>query len=144
MGYPSRTLRHKGKTGALLVNAVCNNNFAVILNKYSRIIEQRSNGFPVYFIGHEQIGLWFITSHFAPRPQLPIQGSIHFWLLQASFNGQSELIVHSGRHNGGVPKKPLIHEQTPCWLITLHWLLGPHGLGLHGFTGAAEIVKMEV
>lgn len=62
-----------------------------------------TNGFPVYRFGQLQIGLWFTTIHFAPIPQVPTQGSRHFWFEHASVNGQSEFTVHSGRHVGGLP-----------------------------------------
>lgn len=41
--------------------------------------------------------------HLEFKPQDPGQGSLHFWLLQASFCAQSELTVHSGLQVGGVP-----------------------------------------
>lgn len=62
-----------------------------------------TNGFPVYRFGQLQIGLCVTTIHFAPIPQVPIQGSRHFWLEHASVNGQSEFTVHSGRQVGGLP-----------------------------------------
>ena len=61
-----------------------------------------------------------MTRQRALMPQVPGQGSMHFWLLQASFNEHSGLIVHSGRHVGGEPKNPGIHEQTGCSFMTLH------------------------
>lgn len=86
----------------------------------------------MYCKGQEHIGLCFITSHLAPTPQVPRQGLIHFWLLQASFSEHSALIVHSGRHEGGLPMYVGRQEQTAWLLISLHWLFCPHGLGLQG------------
>ena len=99
-----------------------------------------TNGFPVYLTGQLQIGLWFTTSQLAPTPQLPGQGSIHFWLLHARLWRQSVLTTHSGLQVGGLPKYPLIHEQTPWPFISRHSLLGPQGDGLQGFVsgGARE------
>lgn len=61
------------------------------------------NGSPVYSGKQLHIGLWLMTWHLAPIPQVPGQGSRHFWFEQASFNLQSELTVHSGRQDGGEP-----------------------------------------
>jgi hypothetical protein len=61
------------------------------------------NGSPVYFCGHVQMGLCLITWHLAPTPQVPLQGSMHFWLLHALFDVQSVLTTHSGRQSGGLP-----------------------------------------
>lgn len=63
----------------------------------------RVNGSPVYWSIHEQIGVWFITSHWAFKPQEPGQGSRHFSFIHALLLGHSELIVHSGRQFGGDP-----------------------------------------
>lgn len=90
------------------------------------------NGSPVYWGGQLHIGLWFTTWQIAAIPQVPGHGSIHFWLTQASFNGHSELTIHSGRQAGGLPIYPGTQEQTACPLISLHWLLGPQGEGLQG------------
>lgn len=86
----------------------------------------------MYPDGQLHIGLWLITWHLAPIPHVPGQGSLHFWLLQASFWLQSEFVKHSGLHNGGDPIKFDIHEHTAWLLISLHWLFGPQGEGLHG------------
>lgn len=48
-------------------------------------------------------------------------------------------MTHSGRQDGGLPRKPGTHEHTACPLICLHWLLGPHGEGLQGFFGTGPI-----
>lgn len=75
-----------------------------------------------------------MTWHFAFIPQVPGQGSIHFRFEQDSLRSQSELTVHSGLQEGGVPKNPSKHEQTACLLYSLQRLFGPHGDGLHGLT----------
>ena len=69
------------------------------------------NGSPVYPGEHVHIGLWFRTWHFALIPQVPGQGSTHFWLLHASFWGHSELVTHSGLQVGGAPIYPGTQEQ---------------------------------
>lgn len=75
-----------------------------------------------------------MTWHLAFIPQILGHGFRHFWLEQAWFKSQSELIVHSGLHNGGAPKYPAMHEHTATPFICLHWLFGPHGDGAHGLT----------
>ena len=79
------------------------------------------------------MGLWLTTSHRAPTPQLPGQGSMHFWLLHAWFCRQSVLTTHSGLQVGGLPRYPLMHEQTAWPFIDRHSLFWPQGVGLHGF-----------
>lgn len=91
------------------------------------------NGSPVYGGGHIQTALWVIVLQIAFIPQVPGHGSIHFLLTHAIVGWQSEFITHSGRHIGGVPKNPCKHEQTAWLLLSLHWLLGPHGDGIQGF-----------
>lgn len=93
---------------------------------------QRMNGFPVKRGLQLHMGLWLTTEHSAFIPHVPGHGSLHFWFEQASFNGQSGLTTHSGWHVGGIPIKPTTHEHTDWPLNSLHWLLGPHGDGLHG------------
>lgn len=73
-----------------------------------------------------------MTLQIVLRPQLPGQGSWHFWLVHASFFGQSELITHSGLQVGGAPTNPLMQLHIACILFCRHWLFGPHGDGLHG------------
>ena len=80
------------------------------------------------------MGLWFTTLHLAPMPQVPGQGSLHFWLEQAWVSGHSELTTHSGLQVGGLPMKPGTQEHTPWPFTSLHWLLGPHGEGWQGLT----------
>lgn len=87
-----------------------------------------------------------MTWHFAFIPQILGHGFRHFWLEHASLRSQSELIVHSGLHNGGAPKYPEIHEHTATPFICLHWLFGPQGDGIHGLTISigAEIENISV
>lgn len=104
----------------------------------SRIGWHLEKGSPVRPGGQLQIGLWLMTMHWALSPHVPGQGSVQRWLIQASFGAHSELTTHSGRHDGGLPIYPKIHEQTAWPLNSLHWLFGPHGDGLQGcvVTGA--------
>lgn len=61
------------------------------------------NGSPTYPGRQVHKALWFTTLHTALEPQLPGQGSLHFWLMQARVFGHSGFIVHSGRQLGGIP-----------------------------------------
>ena len=103
--------------------------------------EQRINGSPVRRFGQLQIGLWLMTSHFAPIPHVPGQGFLHFWLLHASFWAHSELTTHSGLHVGGLPIYPGTQEHTAWPLISRHWLLGPHGDGWHGCVTIGSVIQ---
>lgn len=116
------------------------------MTDYSRMKMHMVKGSPVKSPGQLQIGLWFTTKHCALIPHVPRHGSIHFWLLQAIFEGQSELIIHSGLQFGGESKYPEIQEQTACSFILLHWLFGPQGEGLHGSfsTGAIKSKKFHI
>lgn len=67
--------------------------------------------------GHVQMGLWLMTIHWAARPQVPGQGSVQRWLMQASLSAHSELTTHSGRQVGGVLINPGRHEHT-AWPFT--------------------------
>ena len=66
-------------------------------------LTQLLKGSPVYPGGHWQMGLWLMTWHLALLPQVPGQGSAHFWLMQAVSWLQSELTTHSGLQLGGLP-----------------------------------------
>lgn len=87
------------------------------------------------------MGLWLITLQIVLRPQLPGHGSIHFWLVHASFGAQSELTTHSGRQVGGAPIKPLMQVHVACILCCLQRLLGPQGDGLHGSLSKGAVEK---
>lgn len=88
--------------------------------KYKNILHIGShltNGSPDKFGRQLQMGLWFTTRHCAPNPHVPMQGLIHCRLLQALSLSQSELTIHSGLHDGGLPLYPAIQEQTACAFI---------------------------
>lgn len=93
-------------------------------------------------LGHTQIGLWLITLHWALFPQVPIQGSLHFWLIQANCEEHSELKRHSGLQFGGLPINSDWHEHTAWLFFSRHILLGPHGDGVHGYTGSEKSYKI--
>lgn len=80
--------------------------------------------------------MWFCTRQSAFRPQDPIQGSLHFSVMQAWVGGQSVFTTHSGRQLGGEPMYAGRHEQD-AWLpaVTWHTEFDPQGDGVHGFTG---------
>lgn len=59
-------------------------------------------GSPVKPFLQLHMGLWLIVAQFVFVPQLPGQGSTHFWLMQAFSGLHSELIVHSGLQLGGL------------------------------------------
>lgn len=82
------------------------------------------------------MGLCATTWQRALRPQVFGHGSTHFLFTQALFWEHSELTMHSGRHDGGVPMKPFSQVQTLCPLTARQILFGPHGDGWHGNTGA--------
>lgn len=66
---------------------------------------QAVKGSPVCPSSQEHIGLCSRTAHTALLPHEPGQGSLHLLLMQALFEGQSLLTVHSRRQAGGVPSK---------------------------------------
>lgn len=71
-----------------------------------------------------------MTWHSAFRPHVPGQGSLHFELMHAVFDEQSELITHSGRQPSyGFPKYSGRQEQDPAPLSSLHMAFAPHGDG---------------
>lgn len=114
----------------------------LIHREYSLLIGSHLvKGSPEYLGRQLQMGLWFTTWHWVLKPQVPIQGSIHFWLLQARFRGQSELTTHSGLQDGGAPRYPWTQEQTACWFTIRHWLLGPQGDGLQRSTAPSGSKK---
>ena len=51
---------------------------------------------PVYPWLQLQMGLWFLTEHWAFLPQVPGHGSLHFFCMQARWLGHSVLMRHSG------------------------------------------------
>lgn len=77
-----------------------------------------------------------MTRQSALMPQEPGQGSLHFWLIQASCGVQSLLLTHSGRQLGADPTYPerQLHEGEPA-AVTTQELYGPHGDGTQGSRG---------
>ena len=98
---------------------------------------QREKGSPMVPGGQLQMGLWFWTSQTAKTPQVPGQGSMHFWAMQAMRAEQSVFCRHSALQPSaemGSPWKPLLQLQTTSPdLSSLHSVLGPQGEGLQGF-----------
>lgn len=93
-----------GSGGGAVRNVVSENVFGKQQYFFLRGIGmQRVNGSPVNWFGQLQIGLWLITLHLALIPQVPGQGSMHFWFIHAFVSTHSELTTHSGRHLGGLP-----------------------------------------
>ena len=101
------------------------------------------NGSPVKPFSHEQIGLWLLTWHLAFMPQVPGQGSVHFWLIQALSSGHSELTTHSGLQLGGLPTYVGKHEHTAWPFTSRHWLFEPHGDGWQGLTYSFSITDKK-
>ena len=56
-----------------------------------------TNGLPEVPCGQLHIGMWFTTSHVAPWPHVPGQGSAHLFRIHALSLEQSVLSTHSGR-----------------------------------------------
>lgn len=83
-----------------------------------------------------------MTVHRAWRPQVPGQGSWHFWFKHANVKGQSELITHSGLQDGGAPIKLGTHEHIAWPFISWHREFGPHGDGLQGCFSIGAINKI--
>ena len=66
---------------------------------------QELKGSPSYPSLHVQVAIWLITLHWALTPHSPGHGSTQCSLWHALLEGQSALIVHSGRHaTYGSPK----------------------------------------
>lgn len=116
---------------------------SVLMTNVSPIMVQAAKGSPLRPWGHLQMGLWLTTEHSALTPQLPGQGSLHFWLTQALESSQSELTIHSGRQVGGLPIKPSIHLQTAIPFTSWQWLFGPQGDGEQGFCIVSSNEKIE-
>ncbi|CAB0002809.1 unnamed protein product [Nesidiocoris tenuis] len=94
------------------------------------------NGLPVYPSGQIHWGVWLTTLQMASVPHVPGQGSLHFWLIQARFDGHSLLLAHSGLQFGGDPWKSGKQEHEGLSPTALHCELGPHGDGAQGLIGA--------
>ena len=88
---------------------------------------------PVYPWLQLQMGLWFLTEHWAFLPQVPGQGSLHFFWIQARWLGHSVLMRHSGlQPTYGSPMWSGIQRQDPALSRALHSALAPQGEGLQG------------
>jgi hypothetical protein len=73
-----------------------------------------TNGLPDVPCGQLHIGMWFTTSHVAPWPHVPGQGSAHLFRIHALSLEQSVLSTHSGRQpEYGSPWYSGMHVQTP-------------------------------
>ena len=72
-----------------------------------------------------------MTRQFELIPQFASeQGSTQRLFLQAFESSHSELLTHSGRHEGGEPVIVGRHEQIGCpFEPSLHCEFGPQGLG---------------
>lgn len=88
-------------------------------------------------MGHWQFAICSCTAHSAIKPQAPEHGLVHFILLQANCDGQSLLLVHSGRQYGGEPKYCWRQLQEAWPLIDAQCAFSPQGDGRHGSIGSA-------
>lgn len=94
---------------------------------------QNRYGSPVYPIWHEHDGLWLTTWQLAFWPQVPGHGSWHLFRTHCNFEGQSELMMHSGRHPSyGFPTYSVRHWHEPTPFCSRHTAFDPHGLGTQG------------
>lgn len=90
------------------------------------------------------IGLCVTTWQRALRPHVLGHGSKHFLFIQALSWGHSELTIHSGRQDGGVPMYPTSHVHT-LWPFTVRQrLLGPQGDGRHGSDWGSASFRITV
>lgn len=87
------------------------------------------NGSPSYPSIQTHTGEWLTTLHSALWPQVPGQGSRHFWLIHANEDRHSELLIHSGRQFGGNPENSGRQEHDGESPTALHSEFGPHGDG---------------
>lgn len=95
-----------------------------------------TNGLPVKLLGQRQFGVCKNIEHSAPIPHAFWQGFWQRLLKHAVWIEQSLFVVHSGRQLGGDPIYSDKHEHVGLPLDEIHNELAPHGLGLHGSTGA--------
>lgn len=82
-----------------------------------------------------QTGEWSTTRQSEFGPQVPGQGSMHFWLTQPRLAGQSEAEMHSGRQLGAIPIMPVRQEHWGELCTGSHRALGPQGCDWQGFSG---------
>lgn len=98
---------------------------------------------------HVQTGKWLTTWHSAFWLQVPGHGSLHLFIMQALFETQSELTVHSGLQlSYGLPIYSGKQMQDPAPFCSLHIAFTPHGDGIHGFIyswgiGSSKKVKFK-
>lgn len=86
-----------------------------------------------------QVGKWFITWQLEFGPHVPGHGFWHLDRMQPRFDGQSELITHSGRHPSyGLPKNSGKHIHEPTPFCSLQMAFGPHGDGVQGEVGITK------
>ena len=118
----------------------------IFWNKYLPLIAKLHwiNGSPVYDCMQVHIGVWLITWHSVLLPQDPMQGSRHFWFIQANRLGHSMLLIHSGLQFGGLPVYSGKQEHNGDSLTILHWAFEPQGDGWQGFTfGSISLVTKK-
>lgn len=99
------------------------------------------NGSPVYVCMQVHIGVWLTTKQSVLLPQEPIQGSLHFWLIQANWLEHSPLLMHSGLQFGGVPINSGKHEQEGESLVILHSAFEPQGDGWQEFLKNLRFIR---
>lgn len=63
---------------------------------------------------------------------------MHLLFIQARCDGQSGLIIHSGRQLGGAPMYEDKQEHDGLFPVVIHCEFGPHGDGTQGFFGEGE------
>lgn len=97
-------------------------------------LSQAIKGSPRKPCGHEQIGLWSLTSQLEFCPQAPMQGSRQLKLKQARLCGHSWSYSHSPflQETNGSPWNPAGHLHVAVLPVGMHSALGPQGFGLHG------------
>lgn len=61
--------------------------------------------------------------------------------MQARLAEHSELTTHSGLQPFGPSMLGGKHTQLAFPLTLRHWLLGPHGEGIHGFGSGVAVIK---
>lgn len=103
---------------------------------------QKVNGSPSKSSWHTQFGVWLITKHWAFCPQIPGQGSLHFWLIHANLSAHSLLLIHSGLQYGGDPTYSGKQEHDGKPLRTLQTAFDPHGDGWQGSTKTGSSSKI--
>lgn len=117
--------------------------FPVYLRSMGMIL-QYLKASPVYPGMQLHDGEWLITWQLAFVPQVPGQGSIHLFLMQALLEGHSELWTHSGlQFSYGFPTYSGRHMHEPAPFSFLQMAFVPQGEGIHGFkfSGAGRFTR---